>query len=364
MSFLGNNFPAANSYEQLSYGYDALGRRVVKDVAGESAEIMVYDDEDVVKAEAGGVVEKRFVHGAGIDDYVAMVRPDGLPEAGTYNYHADGLGSVTALSDNSDAALQASYEYQPFGDAKKLSGTGIEQFNPYGYTGRELDDETGLMYYRMRFLSPEQRRFIKEDILSGDSTYLKNYVNLYLYVDNNPLLFIDPSGLQGMQGGATGLLDGANTYRPSVSARAMPEISDKFRRKLADMCINFDCESHCTEKVFGYAARWKLVGRAMVGRVSLSGFLSASLTFEGKEYPRSHFKSRKEYTSYTKRIKWFNKWMNRGPFMKYFSKGIPLAGWSLTAAFFWEDLKINANSAYTNCLEECYNMINNLFQGG
>jgi len=197
VSFLGNNFPAANSYEQLSYGYDALGRRVVKDVAGEAAEIMVYDDEDVVKAEAGGVVEKRFVHGPGIDDYVAMVRPDGLPEAGTYNYHADGLGSVTAMSDNSDATLQASYEYRPFGDANELSGTGIEQFNPYEYTGRELDDETGLMFYRSRYFSPEQRRFVEEDRWNGIKTVPMTYINAYAYVGNNPVNAVDPYGYVG-----------------------------------------------------------------------------------------------------------------------------------------------------------------------
>lgn len=58
-------------------------------------------------------------------------------------------------------------------------------------TGRE-NDGTGLYYYRARYYSPTMQRFVSEDpirFLSGD-------FNLYAYVGNNPLLFIDPFGLE------------------------------------------------------------------------------------------------------------------------------------------------------------------------
>jgi len=98
------------------------------------------------------------------------------------------------LSDNSDATLQASYEYRPFGDANELSGTGIEQFNPYGYTAREMDKETGLMFYRSRYFSPEQRRFVEEDRFRGFIQTPCTYINRYFYVKNNPINFFDPKG--------------------------------------------------------------------------------------------------------------------------------------------------------------------------
>jgi RHS repeat-associated protein len=60
----------------------------------------------------------------------------------------------------------------------------------YGYTGRELDSETGLYYYRARYYAPTTGRFISEDPMgfgAGDT-------NLYRYVFNNATNYTDPSG--------------------------------------------------------------------------------------------------------------------------------------------------------------------------
>jgi len=63
----------------------------------------------------------------------------------------------------------------------------------YGYTARELDAESGLQYNRARYLDSFTGKFISEDPISfqaGDS-------NLYRYVENNPIVNTDPSGLVG-----------------------------------------------------------------------------------------------------------------------------------------------------------------------
>jgi len=60
------------------------------------------------------------------------------------------------------------------------------------FTGREWDKETGLYYYRARYYDPMEGRFISKDPISsagGD-------VNLYGYVQNNPVSFRDPLGLE------------------------------------------------------------------------------------------------------------------------------------------------------------------------
>ncbi|MGD9630852.1 MAG: RHS repeat-associated core domain-containing protein [Pyrinomonadaceae bacterium] len=77
--------------------------------------------------------------------------------------------------------------YDPFGNATGTLAT------RYGFTGRERDDATGLMYYRARFYDPKLGRFISEDPIGfggGD-------INLYGYVWNNPVSFTDPMGLDG-----------------------------------------------------------------------------------------------------------------------------------------------------------------------
>ncbi|MDV3349818.1 RHS repeat-associated core domain-containing protein [Leptothoe sp. LEGE 181152] len=59
-----------------------------------------------------------------------------------------------------------------------------------GYTGRERDDATGLIYYRARYYDPAVGRFISEDPLGFDA----GDANLYRYVFNSPTNYTDPSG--------------------------------------------------------------------------------------------------------------------------------------------------------------------------
>ena len=65
-----------------------------------------------------------------------------------------------------------------------------------GYNGRDgvLTDPDGLLYMRARYYSPVLKRFLNCDIIDGsieDSTTL----NLYAYVNGNPISFVDPFGL-------------------------------------------------------------------------------------------------------------------------------------------------------------------------
>ncbi|MBI4378658.1 MAG: hypothetical protein HY578_06145 [Nitrospinae bacterium] len=114
-----------------------------------------------------------------------------------YYYHFDGLGSVTALTDAKGKVAQR-YEYDSFGNLKH-HGHKVKQ--PYTYTGRERDRETGLYYYRARYYDPKVGRFINKDPVGFEGG-----INLYVYLGNNPINFIDPLGLDRLH------FNGANLF--------------------------------------------------------------------------------------------------------------------------------------------------------
>jgi len=82
-----------------------------------------------------------------------------------YYYHADGVGSIIALTDWSGATVEG-YTYDTFGRVQRF---GNAVMNTYGFTGREYDEETGLYYYRARYYDPETGRFISKDPIGFSS---------------------------------------------------------------------------------------------------------------------------------------------------------------------------------------------------
>ncbi len=165
------------------YVYDPLGRRIQKTVNGVVTKYL-YDGEDIVaELDGSGNVQTTFVHGPGIDEPLTMTR------AGqTYVYHRDGLGSITHLTDEAGQVVQR-YEYDAYGNIAAQLDPGFVQ--PYAFTGREWDPETGLYYYRARYYDPKIGRFISEDPIGFDG----GDVNLYSYVGMAPTNWRDPSGL-------------------------------------------------------------------------------------------------------------------------------------------------------------------------
>ncbi|MCA9458265.1 MAG: RHS repeat-associated core domain-containing protein, partial [Nitrospira sp.] len=98
----------------------------------------------------------------------------------------EGIGSTLALTDGT-GTIQTEYSYEPFG---LVTVAGTSSTNPFQFTGREHDG-TGLVYYRARYYSPVQQRFISEDPIG----FAGGDVNLYAYVFNSPTNYTDPMGL-------------------------------------------------------------------------------------------------------------------------------------------------------------------------
>ncbi len=173
------------------YKYDGLGRRIEKAINSSPFTRYIYDNEDILLEYNGSnVLQARYTHGAGIDEPLMMERDLNanaiFEPTERFFYHTDGLGSITDLT-NSTGTIAQSYVYDSFGQIITVT-SGLE--NPYTYTGRELDNESGLYFYRRRYYDPMVGRFLQEDpigFLGG--------VNKYAYTLNNPINFTDPSGL-------------------------------------------------------------------------------------------------------------------------------------------------------------------------
>ena len=165
----------------LHFTYDPFGRRIEKISPTAGTTIYTYDgNNEVSQLTATGGLQVRFTQGLGIDEPLVEQRP-----ARTVFTEADALGTVTSHTDP-NGNLVDTFTFDSFGwvDAG---------FDPatdwYLYTGREIDTETALYYYRARYYDPQAGRFLSEDKLRFSAG-----PNFYRYVGNAPLNAIDPTG--------------------------------------------------------------------------------------------------------------------------------------------------------------------------
>ena len=177
--------------ETITYAYDALGRRIEKNING-NIKRYVYDNKDILlEFNKDNLFQKFYLHSLGIDDPLAVF--DDNTEQMHY-YHKDGLGNITSLTDESGNEKEK-YVYDAFGKRtiydeadRVLASSALE--NPYSFTGREYDDETSLQYHRARYYNPETGIWISEDPIEFNS----GEENLYRYALNNPINYFDPDG--------------------------------------------------------------------------------------------------------------------------------------------------------------------------
>ena len=190
------------------YAYDALGRRIAKVVEGVSGSTTryFYDGWRVVEEQnAAGETLATFVYGRYLDEVLQMQR------AGTsYYYHADDLHSVTAVSDAAGSVVER-YRYGDYGQPTITDAAGSRRAasaigNPYLFTGRRYDDESGLYYYRTRYLDPRAGRFTTRDPIGIWADTL-NRGNALAYAGSNPLSNLDPTGLTGLEAASSAVAD-------------------------------------------------------------------------------------------------------------------------------------------------------------
>ncbi|MHC4531698.1 MAG: RHS repeat domain-containing protein, partial [Planctomycetota bacterium] len=176
------------------YHYDALGRRIQKSAAG-TPTVYVYDGWQVIAEFENGAFARCYVYGEAIDELLSMENAS----AQRYYYHGNVMSSIDAVT-AADSNVAERYSYDAYGQPYffDTNGTDISQSaidNPYLFTARRYDDETGLYYFRTRYLHPHRGRFISPDTIGiwGDPA---NLGNAYTYVANSPASHVDPFGFQ------------------------------------------------------------------------------------------------------------------------------------------------------------------------
>jgi RHS repeat-associated protein len=163
--------------QAVNYGYDELGRRSSRTAGGVTTKFL-YDSADVVLDIGGDGSRVDYLNGLGIDKKLRQVSTG----VGLY-FLQDHLGSTTALTNATGGVIELK-QYEAFGESMS---SGLTR---YLYTGREHDVAAMLIYYRARWFDSRQGRFMSEDPIGFNGG-----LNVYTYVDNNPLSYVDKYGL-------------------------------------------------------------------------------------------------------------------------------------------------------------------------
>ncbi len=164
-----------------TYKYDALGRRIAKNNT-----LFYYMGEQVIESKSESYTS--YLYGDEIDGVLQMKTDNAV-----YYYHVNHLGTTLAISDNY-GIIKERVDYDAYGlpifiddDSNVYNQSVIG--NVLLYTGREYDYETNTYYYRARNLAPMLGRFVQKDPLR----YIDG-MNDYLYTQNMPIIYNDPSG--------------------------------------------------------------------------------------------------------------------------------------------------------------------------
>ena len=117
--------------------------------------------------------------------------PNGIREKNIFFYHPDHLGSSSYIT-GQDGKVSQHTEYIAFGEIL-FDEHSSEHTMPYLFNGKELDSETGLYYYGARYYDPKVSIFVNVDPL------VEKTMQPYAYANNNPVRFIDPTGMEGKE---------------------------------------------------------------------------------------------------------------------------------------------------------------------
>ena len=197
--------------QRIYYTYDALNRRLSKRCdtkvsknkwsTGKKTNYLYVGDNEIGSYDDKGVVQELRLLGlsksAEIGGAIAVELQDQV-----YAPLHDHLGNVTALVDAKTAKVVEVYRYSAFGEEQILDseGNSLEtSINPWRFSSKRIDTETGFVYFGRRYYNPELGRWISPDPIGKSGG-----PNPYAYVMNKPLTCYDAYGLYGQNDESSG----------------------------------------------------------------------------------------------------------------------------------------------------------------
>jgi RHS repeat-associated protein len=237
--------------DEIEYTYDALGRRVSKKFpVGMTTSTIVFTcmggqvNSEYAANTRGTTPLCKYVYGQYIDEPLILIKVevskeeeekfvavDSLTITETkYYYHANRQYSVTGLTDSAKTVVER-YAHTAYGETTILAPNGTtvrttsSYGNPYLYTGRRLDHETGLYYYRARYYDSALGRFISRDSL-GYVDGLSLYRGYFVPNSLDPFGNDDPEWAKGTprKGGKWLGQRGNSAWNPSGNLPIIPYV--------------------------------------------------------------------------------------------------------------------------------------------
>jgi RHS repeat-associated protein len=183
----------------IEYVVDGQNRRIGKKVNGTLTQGWLYQNQlnPVAELDGTGNIVSRFVYGtkANVPDYVV--------KAGvTYRVVSDHLGSPRLVINTADGSIAQRLDYDEFGNVILDTNPG---FQPFGFAGGLSDQHTGLVRFGLRDYDALTGRWTAKDTILN---YAGEEINLYAYVVNDPLNWVDPWGLMQLPNDPSGLPPG------------------------------------------------------------------------------------------------------------------------------------------------------------
>jgi len=170
----------------VEYVIDGRNRRIGKKVNGALVQGLLYQNQlnPIAELDGSGNIVARFVYGSKSNV------PDYLVKGGnTYRIISDHLGSPRLVMNTTDGSIVQRMDFDEFGNITQDTNPG---FQPFGFAGGLYDQHTRLTRFGARDYDPETGRWTAKDPIrfAGGDT------NLYGYVVNDPVNFVDPLGLE------------------------------------------------------------------------------------------------------------------------------------------------------------------------